>query len=471
MKYLRKKSNNLYLYDTPYENIFINEFIATSPGEYVKVYLYAYMCMKNGISMDISNMARELQMIDTDIIKAWRYWESNGVVEIVEKSGGIDFDIVFFSLKEKFYGLEEDTRLEDTETFVYSQNQAGGTNDDSEIKKNNQSSQINQVSQTDQNINLSPPLENIENKKENQISDLDSKNYNNLQNLAQILEKEVERPIDTGEFRAILSMINNMDISKDLIIYAYSYCKDKGKSNFNYIRSVIENWTREGLKEPIDVEAHMAKRSERNNTYSKILKSLGMNRMPTEGEIKIMKRWIDDLGFSIDKILEACDKTTRIREPNINYVNTVLMNWYKDAKKKDRNVNEKKPVSQKVLDEYYSYLREKAIKQKDERTKEVYELIPAIEQIDRKINSLGFQISKSLLTNTVEENKAISEKISELEETRAIMLLENNKEYDYTELKYLCGKCQDTGVTDSGACDCVKDRAVEAEQWIKERNF
>ena len=57
-----------------------------------------------------------------------------------------------------------------------------------------------------------------------------------------------------------------------------------------------------------------------------------------------------------------------------------------------------------------------------------------------------------------------------LEEERAVLLTENNFTVDYTDIKYSCKKCGDTGIDENGSrCVCVKERIGEAELWQKEK--
>ena len=50
-----------------------------------------------------------------------------------------------------------------------------------------------------------------------------------------------------------------------------------------------------------------------------------------------MDTWFEEMEFSLDKVLEACSKTTGIANPNINYVNKVLVNWYEERTGKDKS--------------------------------------------------------------------------------------------------------------------------------------
>ena len=78
--------------------------------------------------------------------------------------------------------------------------------------------------------------------------------------------------------------------------------------------------------------------------------------MATDGEKKIIDKWFDEMGFSLERILDACQKTVGIQNPNVNYVNKILENWQKEAASFGRDVNRKTTVSQTDLNSYYDFL-------------------------------------------------------------------------------------------------------------------
>ena len=47
-----------------------------------------------------------------------------------------------------------------------------------------------------------------------------------------------------------------------------------------------------------------------------------------------MDTWIDEFGFDIDLVLEACKNSTKTSNPNINYIDAILKDWYKKGIKK-----------------------------------------------------------------------------------------------------------------------------------------
>ena len=64
---------------TPVENMFITEYMLRAPGDFVKVYLYALMTPR----MSLSSMAKDLDMQEEDVERAFKYWARDGLVRQV----------------------------------------------------------------------------------------------------------------------------------------------------------------------------------------------------------------------------------------------------------------------------------------------------------------------------------------------------------------------------------------------------
>ena len=75
MDFIKSKIKDFYLLDTKIENIFISEYLPAAPGDYVKVFIYGYMYAEHGLSQTTGEMSRQLGISESDIGKAWNYWE------------------------------------------------------------------------------------------------------------------------------------------------------------------------------------------------------------------------------------------------------------------------------------------------------------------------------------------------------------------------------------------------------------
>ncbi len=147
----------------------------------------------------------------------------------------------------------------------------------------------------------------------------------------------------------------------EVIAYGYAYCVKRKKTNIKYIAAVINGWTQRGFRDVAAVEKYLSEADKKNHMYKRIFQALGFSRNATEQERKIMDTWFEEMEFSLDKVLEACSKTTGIANPNINYVNKVLVNWYEERTGKDKS-GKRKELTLTEISQYYETLRHKGRK-------------------------------------------------------------------------------------------------------------
>lgn len=411
MKFDKGKTKDYYLFTTDVENVYINEYMTEAPGEYVKAYLYGLFCSEHGMELKSALMAEVLHMDEDRLREAWEYWERMNVVAIEEDEE--DYTVIFLSLREQLFSGEQGV---------------------------------------DRAIEMSDEV--IDEGEE-------------LRNLTEAAEDMLGRPLNGRELQEISSWTNDLGVTAEVIYEAFDYCSEIGKTSINYISKVVLAWAKEGLTTREMVKEYLERTSERQGVYRKILNSLGLKRNITEAEKRLVDSWLDDMKFSLERILEACEKAGFTQSPNLRYVNKVLENWKQEADTWGRDVNQRVNVSQNTLNKYYEYLRNQAEKRAEGRRQEVYNKLPEIRQIDINLQSLSSKISRGLLGgSTVQDMNTVRQEIRNLEKERAILLTENNYALDYTDVKYLCPKCSDTGIDENGQrCSCARERMGEAELW------
>lgn len=417
MNFNRGKIKDFYLLTTDVENMFINEYLPGAPGEYVKVYLYGLLYAQLGTEMTHSAMAAQLGLSEKTLADAWNYWEQMGVVKKMSTGTGLlDFDIEYINLRERMYGNFSVAEI------------SGGEN--------------------------SSPLHNSE-----------------IKTLFDDIERIMGRTISSQENAEIASWINQQGATTELVRIAFEYCCERGKANVKYVGKVVLQWNSQGLKRENEIREYIKNLDERQSIYKRVLNSLGLNRNATEAERKMISHWIDDLKFNTERILAACDKTISMASPSLRYVNKVLENWAEEASEQGRDVNQKITVTQTVLNKYYDYLREEAQAAAEKRKQEVYEAVPRIAELDEELMALGSKLSKGVLTGMTRQHMDETRRLIKLlEEERAVLLTENNFTVDYTDIKYSCDKCGDTGIDENGnRCACAKERIGEAELWQRKR--
>lgn len=420
MSFIRSKSREFYLLTSDIENIFLNEYMPAAPGDFVKVYLFGLMYGQHQMEMSHEKMAKLLRISKETVAQAWNYWADMKVVKkhLKGNNGLLDYDIEFVNLREQMY--------------------AGS---DSELKEE------------------TPSLNDVQALIQNQ----------DLKTLIADVERITGRILSPKETQEIYSWIQDFDAGSELICYAFTYCYRRGKTNINYVSKVVEQWSKQGFQTEEDAKRYLEEVESRYAVHKRVLQALGLNRGATEAEKQMMNVWFDEMHFNMERVLEACSRTISISNPNLRYVNKILENWYQEAKNDGRDVNKKVTVTQTVLNKYYEFLRKKAEREAQERKEEIYRLIPRIEEIDKQIGELGANISRNLLSGRDQQTLSKSRKQMEsLEGERAVLLTENNFNIDYTDIKYACELCKDTGMTEDGLrCSCVARRTEEAEVWQK----
>lgn len=96
------------------------------------------------------------------------------------------------------------------------------------------------------------------------------------------------------------------------------------------------------------------------------------------------------------------------------------------------------------------------------RSMDIHAKIPEVEEIDARLASTGFCIFEASL---IDDKKALEEIKREniaLKKRKAELLVAAGYPADYTEIKYECELCGDTGVVDYKMCSCMKEKLVIA---------
>lgn len=418
MPYKIDGATELFLSETRVENIFISEYMPSAPADYVKVYLYGIMYAEFNMDISDEKMAQQLGLTPKDVKNAWDYWVSMGAARRTKTNQQND-TIEFITLRQLMYGTQT----------------AAGA----EAAAEEAAEQENEMA--DQSLKL----------------------------LFQDAETKLGRTLSSKELENMISWVKEEKIPPAIISYCIEYCANLGKTSMRYVSAVLHNWYERGITSREQAEKYLQETDERHAQYKTIMNELGFRRNPTEKEKQMMDSWFDEMGYRIDQVLEACRRTSGISNPNFNYVNKILTNWKDTAEKKGTDVQTSRAVTQSTLSRYYDWLRRKEEGEAEERTKEVYQKVPHIREIDDHIRELSSKLSRTLLLGHDEQkNRSVKQQIDRLNEERAVVLTENNYPMDYTDVHYLCEKCSDTGLTDLGQrCTCTAQRMEEAAIWQK----
>ncbi len=100
----------------------------------------------------------------------------------------------------------------------------------------------------------------------------------------------------------------------------------------------------------------------------------------------------------------------------------------------------------------------------DERRAELYGAIPELWELDSRLSSFGLRIMQSAISgfNAREGIADLRRENEKILEERALLLRKNGYPANYSDVKYECDKCRDTGYVGIQMCSCMRRALVEA---------
>ena len=265
---------------TSLPDLFIDDHMARANGEFVKVYVFLLRSVKEGEgSLDLEKMADMLLCTEKDILRALRYWQKEGLLS---------------------FTLDPDKRLTSLELLPVSSGKAPEP-EETEVTKPSSSS-------------MTP--EKIRKLKEDK----------NIEQLLYVAEQYLGKMLTPNEVEKLLYFYDELHMSPDLIVYLIEYCVGHHHRSIRYIETVALAWASEGI-----TTVRMAKESSSGyqKEYFTILKAMGVsNRNPVPEEISLMDTWLNQYGFRMDVILEACRRTVlKTGQGSFPYADGILSDW------------------------------------------------------------------------------------------------------------------------------------------------
>ncbi len=283
MNHFKLLLNHDDLGTTPLENIFINHYMPSARGDYVKVYLYGLKrCYNNQLaSISNSDIAKDLSLLETDVKRAWDYWADEGIIAIAY-TGTNEAAISFFNI---------------AGTFLY---------------KNK------------------PIDDEAKNRNHQKLTDLEKRIQRMFDTIQDMYES---RSVTKSEMQMFQRWLEDYLFSPEAIIllveYSLNMINNKEQTFspaqvISYLEKVATSFYSAGVRDHVDTENHIKAMAVRRKTYYQILNYLGLKRNPMVSEIELIDRWLDDYGFSLEIIKEAL---TRSNQPNLKYIDGILKSW------------------------------------------------------------------------------------------------------------------------------------------------
>lgn len=314
-------------------NIFIDQYMPSANGEFVKVYLLLMEALTSNMPISICGIADKLNHTEKDVVRALKYWEQAGLLKLTINSSRELTSICIISSKEDASGsnaisneqsiTDSDVELPTTVSSV--EDNYKETYDDTDIDETVKSIFI-PASSNDSNT-IPEKVTYSKNELSNFIEQDD------ISELIFVAQKYIGKTLGSSDTNTLLYIYDKLGFTVELMEYLIEYCVNIGHKNMRYIEKVAISWAKEDI-----ITVEQAKNI--TNLYSKkcypVLKAFGLNgRNPGESEKAFIVKWTNSYGFSMDIILNACDRTIQtIHQPSFEYADSILSNWNKQGVKR-----------------------------------------------------------------------------------------------------------------------------------------
>lgn len=279
MNYFRLKHFNEDLGNTLIENVFINHYMPSAPGDYVKVYLLGLKSSCSQANNFISNdtMAKTIGTSTVAVEEAWAYWEEQGIIKKVFSFEKDCTFIEFLSIKELMLNIKGE-------------------------KKKYGRYDVDRI--------------------------ISARQDNEIKNMFDHINKTYGRELSQNEIFTILDWIEDYKFPPEIVIMIIDYCYSKNIKDLPYLKQVARNWFDAGINSKSKALEYMNQHKERWYNYSKVLNFLRIKRQPTVAEEKVLYKWFYEYAFSDEIILKACELTVNTIRPSISYMDKILSDWH-----------------------------------------------------------------------------------------------------------------------------------------------
>lgn len=312
---------------TAVSNTFIDSYMPSANGSYVKVYLYLLRCLGQPyVDISISHIADKLDNTERDVIRALCYWEKNNLVNLIREND----DIIGISLNNpecdnsciKPIGNQPPSKPSSIDRETSCSNAMCNNIISTTTSSNECTSSLSNAKLLDQPKSIasliSLPLEVL--MENNQFADM----------ICAIEANYIKRPLNPRESEFIADLYCKFQFGPSLIFDLFDECSkvvnQKNTDFIPYMNKVAITWHSNGVDNSLKAKEFSKEYLE---CYTALIKAFGINnRSLGSGETRFIKKWHTDNGFSAEMIQLACERCiAQISKPSLSYTETILDAW------------------------------------------------------------------------------------------------------------------------------------------------
>ena len=269
---MKLEQNDLQLLfsNTQLPDVFFTEYLSSSNGDYLKVYLYITFLAKYGKDIKINDLSKKLALPVNIIQDAIKYWE--------------------------------DLNL---------------------LTKKNTGYIINNIQEIELNKLYKPKVALSE---EDQLKS--EKNQYRARAIENINNEFFSGVMSPSWYADIDLWFKKYSFDEEVMIALFRYCFNRSALHRNYIQAVADAWHKNNIQTYNDLDKYYEKQEKLSTLCKTISKKLGFSRAFTEYEQAYVEKWSVDYGYSLNIIEIALKKTTSKTNPNFDYLDKLISDWH-----------------------------------------------------------------------------------------------------------------------------------------------
>lgn len=348
-------------------NYFLDEYMPNANGEFVKIYLYLLRALSSP-DMDISicHIADIFNHTEKDVVRALRYWEQIGLLDLKFDSNKVLTNIKMKPLITDYTttdgsNIEISTfaapksqpvaRIHNEMTDNHRNSALTSNRMDSELPVNHMDGELpvnhmdndnmntdnittdnmapdnipsDKASATLKSFNMAQPDFSKKVYTANEISSFNEKSE--VVEFMYIAQKLLGKTLSASDVNTLLFFYDVLGFDSDLIVYLLEYAISNNHRQMRYIEKTAISWANEGID---TVDKAKASTELYSSRCYPVLKAFGISgRNPGAGEKALIVKWTDSYGFPMDIVLDACNRTMNtIHQPSFEYADSILTKW------------------------------------------------------------------------------------------------------------------------------------------------
>jgi DnaD/phage-associated family protein len=283
-------------------NIFIDEYMQDANDAQIKIYLFLLRMMSANLSTSVEALADKFNFMESDVIRSLKYWEKKGLISLeydtAQNLTGIHMEDIVANAHRHYGRRKSDLMsVRPAETVA-----------------------------APAPVAEAPVQNSVPAKPRYSPTQLKSFKESDGSYLLFLAEQYFGRPLTPSEMTTVYYIHDELGFSEELLDYLMQYCVDNHKKDFRYMEKVAINWNQKGIKSPKQARTEIYKH---DSDIITIMRALGMENSPTEKEGSFIGKWLGELGFTMDIILEACDRTVLATpKGRLKYCDGILRSWH-----------------------------------------------------------------------------------------------------------------------------------------------